>query len=408
MNSGQIYSVGQINQYIKTLLETDGALFGVRVRGEISNYKLHMGNFYFSLKDETGSLPCVMFRGDASTLRFRPENGMKVVAFGRVSVYLRDGRYQLYVNSMTPDGVGELYVAFEQLKAKLMAQGLFDPGHKKPLPRFPGKIALVTSPTGAAIQDMLGILKARWPAAEVVVVPARVQGAEAPGEIAAGIRYADSQLDADLIITGRGGGSMEDLWAFNAEVVARAIYAAHTPVISAVGHKPDVTIADFVADLRAATPSNAAELAVPDQQEVRARLSQLSGRLFQAMSHRLAGGRMALERAGRSRVLRDPMNLLRDRRQLLDRQSERLAAGLSGRLSREKERFAGLAASLDAMSPLRVLARGYAVAMTETGAVVRSVQGVKAGETLHVKVSDGEIPCTVKEGMDHGGKKADL
>ncbi len=408
MSSGRIYSVSEVNERVKALLEADGALYGVRVRGEISNLKLHMGNFYFSLKDEKGALPCVMFRSDASMLRFRPENGMRVVTLGRVSVYLRDGRYQLYVNSMTPDGAGELYVAFEQLKAKLLEQGLFDPDHKKPLPRFPERIALVTSPTGAAVQDMLRILKARWPAAEVVIVPARVQGAEAPGELAAGLRYADANLGADLIITGRGGGSMEDLWAFNEEVVARAIYACRTPVISAVGHEPDVTIADLVADLRAATPSNAAELAVPDRQEVFSQLAQISRRLNHAMSRILSGGRSALERAERSRFLRDPMEFTRERRQNLDWTAQRLGAALSKRLGQERAGFAALAASLDAMSPLRVLARGYAVAMTGEGKVVLSPGELSPGDPLRVRVSEGEISCQVKECVCYGGEKADL
>ena len=268
-----IYSVSQVNGYIKGLLDADPLLGQLFVRGEISNYKAYpSGHHYFSLKDPEGTIRCVMFRREAVNLRFRPQNGMKVIALGRVAVFPRDGQYQLYVNVLTPDGVGDLHEAFEQLKARLAAEGLFDEAHKKAIPKFPARIALVTSPAGAAVRDMIRILGARWPMAEVYVVPCRVQGAEAPGEIASAIRWVNEREAADLIITGRGGGSTEDLWCFNDELVARAIYDSEIPVISAVGHEPDVTIADYVADLRAATPSNGAELAVPDQNEQYARL----------------------------------------------------------------------------------------------------------------------------------------
>ena len=322
---------------------------------------------------------------------------MKVIAFGRVSVFPRDGQYQLYVSALTPDGVGDLYVAFEQLKERLRREGLFDPERKKPLPAFPGRIALVTSSAGAAVRDMLRILGARWPMAEVAVVPVRVQGEEAPGEIAAAIDWVNRHALADLIITGRGGGSMEDLWAFNDESVARAIFRSDIPVISAVGHEPDVTIADFVADLRAATPSNAAELAVPDQEEIRARVEQLSLRMRTAAERELRQARAALARWSESRALQDPMNFVADRRVLLDYQRGRLASGLSVSLNREKQRLGRLAAALDAMSPLKVLARGYAVARKADGSVVSSVGAVKAGDRLRLRVSDGEIPCVVEE-----------
>ena len=299
-----VCSVTQVNEHIRDLLDADVTLGALFVRGEISNYKAYpSGHHYFSLKDEGGSLRCVMFRREAATLRFRPQNGMKVVAFGRVSAYPRDGQYQLYVSALQADGVGDLHAAFEELKARLAAQCLFDPEHKKPIPRFPKRIALVTSPAGAAVRDMIRILGARWPMAEVFVVPCRVQGAEAPPEIAGAIAWVDQHDLADLIITGRGGGSMEDLWCFNDERVARAIYDSRIPVISAVGHEPDVTIADYVADLRAATPSNGAELAVPDQNEQYACLSQLSRRMVRAVENRLSGARAVLERAGRSRLL---------------------------------------------------------------------------------------------------------
>ena len=272
-----VLTPSQVGQYIKGFMDRDRVLSGLLVRGEISNYKLYpSGHHYFTLKDGEGALRCVMFRGDAASLRFRPENGMLVIAAGRVTVFPRDGQYQLYCSRLTPEGAGDLHVAFEQLKEKLLREGLFDQSRKKPIPPYPGTVALVTSPAGAAVRDMIRILRARWPMTKVKVLPVRVQGEGAAEEIAAAIRWANWKQAADLIITGRGGGSMEDLWAFNEEVVARAIFDSEIPVISAVGHEPDVTIADFVADLRASTPSNAAELAVPDRREVYAAL--LGGR----------------------------------------------------------------------------------------------------------------------------------
>lgn len=320
---------------------------------------------------------------------------MKVLAFGRVTVFPRDGQYQLYCSALAPDGVGDLHVAFEQLKQKLYDEGLFEAAHKKPLPRFPEKIALITSPAGAAVRDMLRILEARWPLAEVCIIPVRVQGAEAPGEIAGAIAWANQHRASDLLITGRGGGSMEDLWAFNEEIVARAIYASDIPIISAVGHEPDVTIADFAADLRAATPSNAAELAVPDQNEIYAGLWGLGDRLGRAMTRQLEAGRAALERARRCRVLQEPMGYVDDKRVLLDYQRERLAHGLRGALSRERERFARGAAALDALSPLKVLGRGYGIPRRTDGGVIRSVKEVDTGDRLELRLSDGSLTCTV-------------
>lgn len=391
-----VYSVSQVNGYVKDLLDDDPLLCGLFVRGELSNYKTYpSGHHYFSMKDENGTLRCVMFRREASALRFRPENGMKVIAFGRVAVFPRDGNYQLYVSALQPDGMGDLHAAFEQLKAKLAAEGLFDEGHKKSIPSFPGRIALVTSPAGAAVRDMIRILGARWPMSEVYVVPCRVQGAEAPPEIVDAIRWVNERKLADLIITGRGGGSMEDLWCFNDERVARAIYDSEIPVISAVGHEPDVTIADYVADLRAATPSNAAELAVPDQHNQRALLEQLARRMGKAMERKIQASRSALERVGRSRMLQNPMSWADDRRMLLDRQGERLSHSLTGILGTYRADFARLSASLDALSPLRVLGRGYSI-VRGAGGVIKSVREVRPGDELNVTVSDGEITCEVK------------
>ncbi len=393
-----IFTVTALNTYVKDLLDSDAGLAAVTVRGEISNYKAYpSGHHYFSLKDETGTLKCVMFKGNAVGLRFHPQNGMKAVAMGRVSVFPRDGAYQLYVSAMVPDGVGDLHAAFEQLKEKLQREGLFDLEHKQPIPAYPDKIALVTSPVGAAVRDMLRILEARWPMSRVCILPVRVQGAEAAGEISRAIDYANANHVADLIITGRGGGSMEDLWCFNEEAVARAIYRSEIPVISAVGHEPDVTIADFVADLRAATPSNAAELAVPDQNDVYGWLEQVGIRLGQQVGRRLTVAREGLRRFEKSRVLSDPMNLVEDRRMLLDRQSERLAAALAGRLAGERERFAAAAAKLDALSPLKVLGRGYAIPQ-KGDRVVLSAKELKENQRFTLRLRDGSVPCRVEKG----------
>ena len=358
------------------------------------------GHHYFTLKDGEGALRCVMFRGDAASLRFRPQNGMQVIAAGRVTVFPRDGQYQLYCVRLTPEGAGDLAVAFEQMKARLLQEGLFDRAHKRPLPRIPGRIALVTSPAGAAVRDMLRILGARWPMAQIRILPVRVQGEGAAEEIAAAIRWANLHQAADLIITGRGGGSMEDLWAFNEECVARAVYGSQIPVISAVGHEPDVTIADFTADLRAATPSNAAELAVPDQNEIYAALASLGARMEQASRQRLLRERQRLERLRESRVMADPRRYFQEKRLLLDYQSRRLGHGLSASVSGQRERFARLAAALDALSPLKVLGRGYAIAQKGDGSVIASVRDACPGESFSLRLSDGQVDCVVQKKED--------
>lgn len=393
-----IYEVSQINEYIKLRFDDDAFLNNLFLRGEISNYKCYpSGHHYFSLKDAGGSIRCVMFRGSAFSLRFRPENGMKVIAQGRISVFPRDGTYQFYVNQMTVDGVGDLHVAFEQLKAKLLAEGLFDPSRKRPLPRYPHTIAIITSSAGAALRDMLRILRKRYPLCEVKLLPVRVQGEEAPGEIAAALAYANRYRVADLIITGRGGGSIEDLWAFNDERVARAIAASEIPVISAVGHEPDVTISDFVADLRAATPSNAAELAVPDQMELRQALAARQALLLTQMQKRLKQERGTLERLASSRVLKSPINYINDRRLQVDYVQHRLTAAFSETVQRKHRRFASLTAKLDAMSPLKVLARGYSMASDGQGTLLRSVKQIKPGDRLTVRFADGSAAAVVEE-----------
>lgn len=392
----QPISVTQLTQYIKLLLDRDEVLSQVCVRGELSNYKIHSsGHHYFTLKDEGAVISCVMFRSDAARLRFRPESGMKVILAGRISLFPKSGQYQIYASHMQPDGAGELAVAFEQLKRSLQAQGYFAAEYKKPLPRFPKTVALVTSPTGAAVRDMIRILGRRWPQAQVLVCPVRVQGEGAAEEIAAMLRLVDENRLADVIITGRGGGSLEDLWAFNEELVAQAIFRCQTPVISAVGHEPDVTISDFVADVRAATPSNAAELVVCDQAELRAGLMQLKQRLERAQTRRLELLTQRLRRLAERPVLRSPENYLQQRELHLELLRQRLEHGGNNLLQKKQKQFAALSARLDALSPLKVLARGYAVA-TKEGQVLHSVEQLSPGETVRLRLSDGAALCAVE------------
>ena len=407
--NGKVYSVSEVNALIRDLLEGDDRLRSVYVRGELSNYKIYpSGHHYFTIKDGEATLRAVMFRREASRLRFRPESGMQVIALGRVAVYLRDGAYQLYVTELSPDGVGDLHIAYEQLKAKLQEEGLFDRAHKKPLPPYPRRIAVITSGAGAAVRDIIRVATKRYPLAKLLVLPVRVQGTEAPPEIVGAIRYANRHRLADLIITGRGGGSIEDLWAFNDERVARAIYDAEIPVISAVGHEPDVTIADFVADLRAATPSNAAELAVPDREELLLRIEQQKKRMLAAMASRLETEKLHLLRLRERRVLQDPGVYLDERRMSLDHLIERLGSSARALITRKKGAFASRAAALDALSPLKVLSRGYSIASREDGKLVRSRAEVSPGDRLRLRVADGEISCGVlpEEGEDqtHGRK----
>ena len=391
-------SVTELNQRIRDLLDAESWLSDVCVRGELSNYKIYpSGHHYFTLKDSESSLRCVMFRGNASKMRFRPENGMSVSAFGRVSAYPRDGVYQLYCEALLPEGAGDLQVAFEQLKAKLAEEGLFDRSHKKPLPAFPERIAIITSSAGAAIHDIIRILGHRWPMTKVFVLPVRVQGAEAPPEIAGALRYANEFRIADVIITGRGGGSIEDLWAFNDERVARAIYASEIPVISAVGHEPDVTIADYVADLRASTPSNAAELAVPDWREIRDGLQNYEIRSRQSMHKKLSQLSERLNAFREKRVLADPAVYLDSRRMELDHFRERLAAAEDRVLASKRREFVRLGTALDAMSPLHVLSRGYAIVSNEDGALLRSVSEIEKGTHIGLMFSDGHALCTVDD-----------
>ena len=393
-----VYEVSQINEYLRLKFEEDDFLSDVLLRGEISNYKVYpSGHHYFSLKDPGGAIRCVMFRASAGRLRFKPENGMKVIAGGRISVYPRDGVYQLYCTSMTPDGVGDLHVAFEQLKQRLQAEGLFALERKKPLPRYPQTIAIITSSAGAALHDMLRILRKRYPLTKVKLLGVRVQGAEAPAEIAGAIAYANRYRVADLIIAGRGGGSIEDLWAFNDERVAYAIAKSEIPVISAVGHEPDVTISDFVADLRAATPSNAAELAVPDQMELRELLEARLKMLRTLMTRRLRQERQRVDALSRARSLQDPCAYLNDRRLRLDYTQQKLATAARTLVSRRRERFVHLAAKLDAMSPLRVLGRGYTLVQGKGKRVIKSIKDISVGDTVSIGLADGRADAVIQE-----------
>lgn len=388
-------SVSKINAYIQNIMDRDEMLSAVAVRGEISNYKVYpSGHHYFTLKDTDGALRCVMFRGNAIRLRFKPDNGMQIIALGKISVYPRDGAYQLYCNAMIPDGVGDLYTAFEQLKAKLAEKGLFDPEHKKPLPVYPQCIGIVTSPAGAAVHDMLRILNKRYPICKVRLFPVRVQGV-APGEIAAAIRYANVRHLADLLIVGRGGGSIEDLWAFNSEEVAYAIYDSEIPVISAVGHEPDVTISDFVADLRAATPSNAAELAVPDQDALRQVLDSILSTFFTDLQQKLTNQKERLRLLAGYRFFQNPSDCITKKKHGLDFLNARMLSAQSERIFNQRERFVSAAAKLDALSPIKVLTRGYALVEGESGKILRSAKAIKPGEQIHVKLQDGTVSAKV-------------
>ena len=396
--SQQVLSITQLNEYIRGKLDQDPILGGIAVRGEISNYKVYpSGHHYFTLKDEGASLKCVMFKGNAIRLRFRPDNGVKVIAMGKISVYPRDGVYQLYCTAMAMDGIGDLYAAFEQLKAKLAAQGLFDPAHKKPIPKYPGTIGIVTSSAGAAVHDMLRILRKRYPLTEVRLLPVRVQGVEAPGEIAAAIRYANYHRLADLLIVGRGGGSIEDLWAFNDELVARAIYESEIPIISAVGHEPDVTISDFVADLRAATPSNGAELAVPDQDALRQNLDAMAQSMAAALNRQLKGARQHLNVLSQSAALRSPTGYLEQKEKSVEMLRNRLVSAETRILESKQRQFVALTSKLDAMSPLKVLTRGYAMAQTDGGEVLKSARQVNAGDRIRITFADSSITASVTD-----------
>lgn len=394
----RIFTVSAINEYLKMRMDTDEALMHVWLRGEVSNFVNHRsGHFYFTLKDETGRLSAVMFRSYAQTLTFLPENGMKVIVGGRITVFVRDGQYQLYADTMEPDGIGALYVAYEQLKAKLEAEGLFEETRKKPLPAIPTRVGVITSPTGAAVRDMITVTGRRFPLAEVILYPALVQGEEAPPTLIAGLRYFNEKKNVDVILLGRGGGSLEDLWAFNNESLVRAVAASRIPVISAVGHETDFTLCDFAADRRAPTPSAAAELAVPDAWELRAAITSTGRRLAFAENQKLARLRETLSRLEKSRALTSPRNFLDDRRLALDALSDKLYNRITMVEERKKAALAGISAKLSVLDPLAVLSRGYGAVFDTDGRVIRSIGQVEKGKTLSLSLSDGTVKATVDD-----------
>lgn len=395
----RVISVSELNEYLKMLFEYDEILRNIYIKGEISNFTNHYktGHFYFSLKDPGGTVRAVMFRSNASKLKFLPENGMRVVVGGRVSVFPRDGQYQIYVDVMEPDGVGALYMAYEQLKAKLEKAGLFSEARKKPLPEMPKRIGIITSPTGAAIRDMIHILGRRFPLAEIVLYPALVQGTEAPASLIRGIRYFNEQKNADVLIIGRGGGSIEDLWSFNDENLVRTVAASEIPIISAVGHETDFTLCDFAADLRAPTPSAAAELAVPDKEELIENLSQSGERLLFAVSRYLARADEKLKRLSSSRVMQDPMNLLDDKKMALLMAERALQSKMETVLAEKRFLFQKEAAKLETLNPLSVVARGYSAVFDEKNILIKSVSQIKEGDKISFMLTDGKVNAEIKE-----------
>ena len=393
--SPTVYSVSQLNSYVKGVLDRDENLAHIFVTGEISNYKAHYsGHLYMTIKDETASIKAVMFAGNASKLRFRPENGMKILAFGTVSLFPRDGSFQLYINDMQPDGVGALNIAFEQLKKKLEAEGLFRQEHKKPLPKFPEKIGVVTSSTGAAVQDIFNVLKRRFPVAEVILRPCQVQGDGAAEDIAEAIGEFNKLKCADVLIVGRGGGSIEDLWAFNEEIVARAVFASEIPVISAVGHETDYTICDFVADLRAPTPSAAAECAVPDIFELKSNLVSLKQHIFSLTRNRMNIERTKLGSLEKSLSLRDPVTNINEQRKELVYLTEKLTTLTNSVLDSNKSKISALAGKLDVLSPLSVISRGYALVEKDDKPITK-VKDLQKDDIISIKLSDGNIRANI-------------
>ena len=400
-------SVTQLNEFIKSIIDTRPELSGIYVQGEISNFKNHYatGHMYFTLKDENSAVKAVMFKSNASRLRFLPENGMKVTVRGRVSVYTRDGQYQIYCDSIEPLGVGALYAAFEQLKKKLSSEGLFDSAHKKKIPSYPGKIGIVTSATGAAVRDIINVTGRRWPFAGIIVFPALVQGEGAEDSLITGLKYFNDKTDVDVIIIGRGGGSIEDLWAFNGERLARSIFASRIPVISAVGHETDFTIADFVSDLRAPTPSAAAELAVPDSSELIQKLKLLESKCTKAVTSLITSYGMSLKRCSSARVLTDPMAFIEDRVLQLGNLSDRLTGSASLAVENKQKSLSALSGVLNSLSPLAVLSRGYGAVTDREGIIIKSVASIRTGDDIVVKLSDGELGATVNSinGGNNGG-----
>jgi exodeoxyribonuclease VII large subunit len=391
----QTWTISELNTYIREMFDIDIRLQDVVIVGEISNFhRARSGHVYFTLKDELAQLKCVMWRSSADRLRYRPEDGDAVVAYGRVSVYEAGGNYQLYTDSLDPAGKGDLSLAFEQLKERLAAEGLFDAGYKKSIPSFPRKIGIVTSADAAALRDILNVLDRRWPLVSVLIAPTLVQGKEAPPQIVRALQWLDGRNDIDTIIIARGGGSIEDLWAFNEESVARAIFDAEHPVISGVGHETDFTIADFVADLRASTPSAAAELATPDRQELEAYTIGLKDLLARRIVTLIDGNKTRVKNLARALSHLSPRVRLDNNRQWLDLLQGRLDKAMDITFERNKARLAVAQTGLAAVGPLATLARGYAIVRKEGGPIIRSVEEVTSGERLNIQVGDGDFDAT--------------
>ncbi len=391
-----ILTVTQLNEYVKMLLDKNQMLASVYIKGEISNFVNHRtGHFYFTLKDEGGTLRAVMFKGSNSKLKFLPENGMKVIVHGRVSGFVKSGDYQLYADDMEPDGIGSLYIQYEQLKKKLESEGLFDISRKKRLPKIPSRVGIITSPTGAAVRDMINVTGRRFPFAKIILYPSLVQGEGAPAQLIRALEYLNSTNGADVIIIGRGGGSIEDLWAFNDEALARAVAASKIPVISAVGHETDFTICDFAADMRAPTPSAAAEIAVPDTAELKRKFSNVVSRMELSLTKKAEAARRRLEGAAKSRVLSNPKYLVEDKRMLLLNSSQKLDNSFFISFEKKKQEFALKTARLEALNPMSVISRGYSAVFLGDGTLVKSVSQVKCGDAFAFKTADGEVDALV-------------
>lgn len=399
MQNTLVLSVSQLNRYIKMNFDADENLANIFISGEISNFTNHYrtGHLYFTLKDDSAAVRAVMFNSSAKRLKFMPEDGMKVIARGRVSVYEASGQYQLYVDDMQPDGVGALNLAYEQLKEKLQKEGLFSELHKKPLPPYPEKVGVITSPTGAAVRDIINVLGRRFPYAEIVFCPVLVQGEGAHLQLTDAVNLFNSERAADVIIIGRGGGSIEDLWEFNDEGLARAVYNSEIPVISAVGHETDFTICDFVADMRAPTPSAAAELAVPDANELQYALSALKNRMFLNVSSGIADRRSRLEYLTSKGALKSPDEMLSNRSQRLDTAFSKMLSSYENRIDGKKVEFISAATALSKLDPMSVLMRGFAFVSDKNGKNVYSSQVLAKGDKINVRFHDGSAVCEVKE-----------
>lgn len=401
----KILTVSQLNDYVKMLIDSNPMLGNIWVRGEVSNLTFHTsGHLYFSVKDEKSRVSAIMFRTNAVKLKFRPENGMKVVLHGRVSVFPRDGVYQIYVTSIEPDGIGALYIAYEQLRRRLEAEGLFDERIKKALPKIPSAVGVITSPTGAAVRDIINVTARRFPFAKIILFPSLVQGDGAESNLIEGIRYFNSARSADVIIIGRGGGSIEDLGAFNSELLAREIRMSAIPVISAVGHETDYTICDFAADRRAPTPSAAAELAVPDAVELKRKLGNVTARIENLVSREIKHIRERLKLLSESRVLTNPTAYIEDKRVLLVSLSRDIERGLSASVREKKNQYIRISTVLQALSPLKVISKGYSAVFNDEGKLVKSIKDVDNGDHLSFRVSDGVIGAEVTSIIDEQPK----